>query len=269
VAGQHSFRIDGDGFKVFPRLETTLPDQVAMLSGRANLGVDGLDKELGGGVPRGDSILLLGPSGVGKTMLALQFTRSGLELGESCLYVSFQESEDQLLERAAGAGWDMRGSLGDGLVIRHVPPVEIDLDEVGTMIRDELARRDVQRVVLDSLAELAFASQDTDRLPGYIWALTGFVRAIGGTTLFTNEIESLGRVEAGRLSFLFDDVVFLRYVEIASELRRGVNVLKMRRSRHGQGLIEFAIDEHGVTTRGEITGLSGLLGWSALRSDLD
>src|SRR5262249_4417838 len=127
----------------------------------------------------------------------------------------------------------------------------------------------VERVVVDSLAELAFAAHDTDRLPAYIWALMGFVRAKGGTTLITNEIESLGHGQAGRLSFLFDDVLFLRYVEIASELRRGANVLKMRRSRHGQSLLEFTVDERGIAVHGEITGLTGLLGWSALRSDID
>jgi circadian clock protein KaiC len=269
VPGRHSFRIAADGFELFPRLETTLPKRTGMLEGRATVGVAGLDEAMGGGIPRGDSLLLLGPSGVGKTMLALQFTKTGLELGERCVHISFQESEDQLLERAGGAGWDLRPYVDDRLVIRHIPPVELDLDQVGTLLRTELARGGVQRVVVDSLAELAFAARDTDRLPGYIWALTGFVRAIGGTTMLTNEIEALGHGEAGRLSFLFDDVLFLRYVEIESELRRGANVLKMRRSRHSRGFVEYTVDESGISVVGEITGLTGLLGWSALRADLE
>ena len=140
---------------------------------------------------------------------------------------------------------------------------------MGTLLRDEIAGGDVQRVVLDSLAELAFAARDTDRLPGYIWALAGFVRATGGTTLITNEIEALGSGGPGRLSFLFDNVVFLRYIEIQSELRRGANMLKMRRSPHGQGLLGFTSTRTASRPTASIEGVTGLLGWSALRSDTE
>jgi circadian clock protein KaiC len=265
--GQHSFRIGPDGLRVFPRLETALPRGGPPLDGRAAFGIAELDAILGGGLPRGDAALLLGPSGVGKTVLSLHFVQAGLEAGERCMFVSLQETEEALLSRAAAAGWDWRPHLDDRLVLRHVPPVEIDLDEVGAVLRDDLAREPIDRVVVDSLAELAFASDEPTRLPGYIWAFAGFVRAAGGTTLITNELAALGQGDIGGLSFIFDDVVFLRYVELESKLRRGVNVLKMRRSRHEQSLVEFEVDSGGISVVGEIRGVTGLLGWSALRGD--
>jgi len=266
--GQHSFRISGDGFEVYPRLETTVPDRYVPLEGRASVGVPGMDALLGGGIPCGDSALVLGPSGVGKTLLALHFVAAGLEQGERCLYLSFQETAEDLLEKAAAVGWDWRALLGDRLIVRHVPPVEVDLDQVAALVRVELATHDVKRVVVDSLAELAFAARETERLPGYVWALGGFVRGAGGTTLFTNEMAALGRTaDVGGLSFLFNDVVFLRYVEVESELRRALNVLKMRRSGHEQGVVEYTIGPSGISIAGPIRGLSGVLGWSALRSD--
>jgi circadian clock protein KaiC len=268
AAGQHSFRIGGGGFELFPRLETTLPERVKTLETRASFGLEKLDEAIGGGIPRGDSTLVIGPSGVGKTLLALRFLAAGLGQGERCLHISFQESEAQVKEKAAAVGWDWRDVGEDQLVVRHIPPVELDLDEVGGLIRNELARGEVKRVVVDSLAELAFAARETERLPAYIWALGGFVRAAGGTTIFTNEMAALGRgADLGGLSFIFNNVFFLRYIEIQSELRRGLNVLKMRQSGHEKGLVSFGIDGGGITFGERIEGLSGMLGWSALRGE--
>ena len=138
------------------------------------------------------------------------------------------------------------------------------------MIRRELARGDVKRVVVDSLAELSFAARESARLPAYVWALGGFVRAAGGTTIFTNEMAALGHgSDLGGLSFIFNNVFFLRYVEIESELLRGLNVLKMRQSEHIKGLIAFTIDDRGIVFGDPVEGVSGMLGWSALRGDGD
>ena len=266
-SGQHSFRITGDGIEVFPRLESTLPRHAPTQSGRAGLGDPRLDEAIGGGIPRGSSTLLAGPSGVGKTLLGLAFVNAGLEQGERCLHVSFQETAAQVREKAKAAGWDWSGVADDRLVIKQIPPVELDLDQVGSVIRGELAGGDVKRVVVDSLAELSFAARETERLPAYVWALGGFVRAAGGTALFTNEIAALG--ESGGLaglSFLFNNVFFLRYVEVESELARGLSILKMRESDHDKGLIRFTIDRNGLAFRDRIEHVSGLLGWSALSS---
>ena len=130
----------------------------------------------------------------------------------------------------------------------------------------QLARGDIKRVVVDSLAELEFAARDTDRLPGYVWALGGFVRAAGGTTIFTNEMAALGSGnDLGGLSFIFNNVFFMRYVEIESSLHRGLSVLKMRQSDHEKGLLEFAIGANGMEFGEPFVGVTGMLGWSALR----
>jgi circadian clock protein KaiC len=118
---------------------------------------------------------------------------------------------------------------------------------------------------VDSVAELAFAARDTERLPAYVWALGGFVRAAGGTSMFTNEIAALGQSGGlGGLSFLFNNVFFLRYLELQSKLARGLSVLKMRQSDHAKGLIRFTIDQHGLAFGDQIEDVSGMLGWSAL-----
>jgi circadian clock protein KaiC len=134
AAGQHSFKISGRGLEVFPRLETMLPRQVPTLNTRASFNVAKLDAAIGGGIPRGDSTHLIGPSGVGKTLLALRFIVAGLEQQERCLHISFQETEDQVREKVESAGWDWSDVAERQLIIRHIPPVEMDLDEVGALI---------------------------------------------------------------------------------------------------------------------------------------
>jgi circadian clock protein KaiC len=265
MSGQHSFRLGSEGFEAFPRLETTLPKNVAAQEGRASFGLPALDAAIGGGIPRGDSTLAIGPSGIGKTLLAISFIDAGLRNGERCLHLSLQETEVQVREKAAAAGFDWR-SYDDQLTIRHIAPVEVDLDQIGTFVRTELERGDVKRVVVDSLAELEFAAHDTDRLPGYVWALGGFVRAAGGTTIFTNEMAALGSgKDPGGLSFIFNNMFFMRYVEIDSSLRRGLSVLKMRQSSHEHGLLEFEIGAGGVEFGEPFVGVTGMLGWTALR----
>jgi len=265
MSGQHSFRLGSEGFEAFPRLETTLPKHVSAQEGRASFGLPALDAAIGGGIPRGDSTLAIGPSGIGKTLLAMAFIDAGLREGERCLHLSLQETEVQVREKAVSAGYDWT-PYDDQLTIHHIAPVEVDLDQVGTFIRTELERGDVKRVVVDSLAELEFAARDTDRLPGYVWALGGFVRAAGGTTIFTNEMAALGSGnDLGGLSFIFNNVFFMRYIEIESSLRRGLSVLKMRQSSHENGLLEFTIDAQGVEFGGPFVGVTGMLGWSALR----
>jgi circadian clock protein KaiC len=267
ASGRHSFRITDQGFEVFPRLESALPKHVATQTGRAGFGDARLDAAIGGGIPRGDSTLLAGPSGVGKTLLGLAFISAGVAQGERCLHISFQETETQVREKARAAGWDWSAVSDDQLVIKHIPPVELDLDRVASLIRAELERGDVKRVLVDSLAELSFAARDTERLPAYVWALGGYVRAAGGTSIFTNEIAALG--ESGGLaglSFLFNNVFFLRYVEVESELARGLSILKMRESDHDKGLLRFTIDRNGLAFGDRIEHVTGLLGWSALSS---
>ena len=173
----------------------------------------------------------------------------------------------QVREKAAAAGYDWTAYPDDQLTIQHFAPVEVDLDQVGTFVRDA-ARTPAMSSASWSTASRSSSSQraTTARLPGYVWALGGFVRAAGGTTIFTNEMAALGSGnDLGGLSFIFNNVFFMRYVEIESTLRRGLSMLKMRQSKHENGLLEFEIGKDGVEFGEPFVGVTGMLGWSALR----
>ena len=123
LLGQHAFAIGLDGAVVHPRLESTLPVRGPLSKQRISIGVPAIDELMGGGIPAGDATLLLGPSGAGKTILALRFLVQALEQGEPGVYVSFQESDEQLLAKAASFGWDLTGPMASGqLRILAIPP---------------------------------------------------------------------------------------------------------------------------------------------------
>jgi circadian clock protein KaiC len=268
LAGRHSFRITQDGCEVFPRLETIVARENASdVTGRVASGVPRLDELLGGGIPAGDATAILGPSGCGKTVLGLRFIAQGLADGERCLYASFQESANALAMKAASFGWDLTGALESGqLVIHHVPQGELNLDSLAAVVRSELAGGSVRRIILDSLAELVVAVRETDRFPAYARSLIGLIRAAGASVLVTSETTALGpeAEPIGGLSFLFNNVLLLRYIEMESETRRALSILKMRDSDHAKGVYQFEIDAQGFELMDKLEGVSGVLGWSAL-----
>jgi circadian clock protein KaiC len=268
LGGMHSLEIATGGIEIAPRLESLVPSGPGPESGRIPSGVPGLDEMMGGGIPAGDLAAFLGPSGSGKTIATLQFVAQGLAEGHRCLYVSFQEDGGQLLKKAASFGWDLAAPLESGqLRIYHAPQGMLNLDVLGAAVRAGLAEGDIRRVAIDSLAELVYSAREAERFPAYARMLAGFMRAAGATAVITSETATLGPMTAplGGLSFLFHDVVLLRYIEMDSEIRRAVAVLKMRDSHHENGLRRFEIGDDGMRIGEKLEDITGVLGWSALR----
>jgi len=273
LGGKHSFSISKTGITVYPRLETIQlpPEAQEPVGARIASGIPKLDELMGGGIHEGEATAIVGPSGTGKTGVALHFVVQGLAEGERCLFVSFQESPSQLVEKAASFGWDLATPLESGrLTIHHVPGEELDLDKVAASMRAELVDGEVRRVAVDSLGELVFAARELQRLPAFARALAGFIRGGGASALITSDTPTTSVVvdPLAGLSFLFHNIVLLRYIEIESETRRAISVFKMRGSDHAKGVWECEIGERGLSITEPLTGVAGALGWSALRGDL-
>jgi circadian clock protein KaiC len=269
LEGKHTFRIGPGGFEVFPRIETVDPGEAVEVTGRISSGIPGLDALMGGGIGAGEATVVLGPSGIGKTISGLRFVAEGLAAGDRCLYVTFQDTADQLVKMAAGFGWDLQTARDKGqLVVHHVPLGELDLDLLTSRIRDELAGGAVHRVVIDSLAEMVFACRESERFPAYARSLTGLIRAAGATLVITSETTTLGPSPepVGGVTFLFHNVILLRYIEMNSATGRAVNIVKMRNSDHSKDVYRFTIDGDGLTVGTVMEGVTGVLGWTALRA---
>jgi len=148
-----TFRITKNGINLFPRLTRELSYKVS--DERATTGVPGLDEMTHGGYFVGSSVLLTGASGTGKTIISLEFIVEGLKRGEKCLFVSFEESHDQLVRNARAFGWDLKKYEENGqLKILVSYPEQSYLEEHIDIIKDIVESTKPSRVVIDSLSSL-------------------------------------------------------------------------------------------------------------------
>jgi circadian clock protein KaiC len=269
VPGRHTFQINPDGVRVFPRIETLVPAGVAPVAGRISSGIRGLERLMPGGMRQGDASLVMGPSGVGKTTLALRWITQGLEDGETCLFVTFQDTAEHLTEMGAAFGWDLGAAQAAGrLIISYVAMGDLDLDVLANAVQMNLDERPISRIAIDSLAELVLADREWDRFPAYMRSLVGLVRAAGVSFLATSETAG-GAITSQSLEglmFLFDNVFDLRYIEEASGLGRALNIVKMRNRPHAMTLNQVTITDAGLIVGDRLEGVTGRLGWSALRT---
>ncbi len=153
VPGKHTFQITDDGIRVFPRIETLIAAAATPVSGPMRSGIPGLDELMPRGMRRGDATLVLGPSGVGKTTMGMGWVAQGLKEGERCLFVTFQDTADHLINMGAAFGWDLAAAYDSGhLAISYVSMDDLDLDVLADGVRTNLAGAPVSRVAFDSLA---------------------------------------------------------------------------------------------------------------------
>jgi len=253
VPGMHTFRITDAGLQAFSRtLGLTGKKKRAPDRKRMSLGVDALDEMMGGGIPEGDSLLIAGSSGTGKSVLATQFIAAGLRAGEPGIVAVFEERPEEYAGRASTFGLDLDTAQKDGnLELIYLRPLDLSVDEMMQELIDAVQRTGAKRMVIDSLAgfELAlapgFRTDFRESLYRMIFALTG----IGITILSTLEMEETFDklpFSSYLISFLTDDIVRLRYVEIDGQLRKIMMVLKMRGGDHSKDIREYDITSDGI-----------------------
>jgi circadian clock protein KaiC len=196
--------------------------------------------------------LVAGSSGTGKSLLATQFISAGLRAGEPGIVAVFEERPDEYAGRASSFGLDLDTSLHDGsLEIIYLRPLDLSVDEMMQELIDAVQRTGAKRLVIDSLAgfEMAlapgFRTDFRESLYRMIFALTG----IGITILSTLEMEEAFdklAFSSYSISFLTDDIIRFRYVEIDGQLRKIMMVLKMRGGAHSNDIREYKIAPEGI-----------------------
>jgi circadian clock protein KaiC len=273
MPGHHTFRITSGGLHVFPRLSLAVGENERQTpSGRASTGVAGLDEMMGGGIPTGDSALVAGPSGSGKSVLASQFIAEGGKRGEAGVLVVFEEHPKEYLYRAQGLGLDLHQMVDDKLLeALYLRPLDLSPDETLHEIREAVMRLGAKRVVIDSMSgfELALAPTFRADFRESLYRLVGALTGVGITVLTTMEItqgQDELRFTPNVISFLADDLISLRYVEIDRKLRKVVAVVKMRGSQHSKEFREYEITDSGFVVGGDLDGYGGQIsGASHLR----
>ncbi|MDX1659164.1 MAG: ATPase domain-containing protein [Nitriliruptorales bacterium] len=266
LGGEHTFQISRKGYKLFPRLESIAPSRSPDVIGRHGFGVDKLDEMTGGGLPSGQGTLVMGPSGSGKTILASHFATDGIAAGQRVLFLSLEETVKELLEKGAAFGFGLEAATESGnLKLAYLPPMELEIDELGGQLREVIDEFDPHRVVVDGIADIVLTSRRMGRFPNFLWALMSTLRAAEASVILTYEVAAIGGVnQLDAISYLFHNVIVLRYMERGSELGRVLNVLKMRSSAHAKGLLQFEIADDGLNPIGSPGDVKSTLGWTVI-----
>jgi len=238
---------------------------------RVNTGIVELDKILNGGFMRGDTAMIAGGAGTGKTTFALQYLVNGIaEFGERGLYVTFEQLPDQIYRDAESFGWDLRKMENENKLMVMCTSPDVLLEPAG---KDILGRFIDQirpsRVVMDSLSHIAMFVPERE-LRREAYRLLMYLKTKRVTTIATYESSqtgamSLSATETG-LSFLVDCVILLRFVEIESSLRKALVITKMRGSGHDKRLREFEITSQGIKVAEPFTQYEGILTGAPRRS---
>jgi circadian clock protein KaiC len=253
VPGLHTIRINTSGLQAFSRTLGLGAKKMRPRSRRRlSIGIPDLDQMMGGGMFEGDSLLIAGPSGTGKSALATQFINEGLSHGESAIMAIFEERPQGYTDRAENFGLKLKTSQEKGkLEILYLRPLDLSVDETMQAILDAVERLGAKRLAIDSLVgfEMAlapgFRADFRESLYRMIVALTG----AGVTILSTVEVEDTFTAmpfSHYTISFLTDDIIRMRYVEIGGQLRKVMMVIKMRGGNHSKDIREYVINNKGV-----------------------
>jgi circadian clock protein KaiC len=258
VSGRHFFDIGPNGLSVYPRVRGPEHVPEPPVGERVGTGVAGLDELLDGGVPRASSTVLQGGTGTGKTILALNFLLEGLRVGEPGILFTLEETPDQLRHIARGLGWDL-----GGLTLRYTSPVEMSTDRFLNDARAEVRRTGARRVVFDSLTTMSLGVLSDRRFKELVYAIAKHMRGLDATLYMTMESEQLlGNPNLSGLgvSFIADNLIQLRYVEVEGRLERALSVIKARGVRLNTETCRATIASGGMTVaRGGFRELRGLL----------
>lgn len=264
LPGLHAFRIGENGVTVFPPPSTVVPNYAEMahsaLPHRLRMGVPRLDDMLGGGLPQGYSLLVAGPSGSGKSLLAAAFLEEGARTGETGVMAVFEQRPNHL--RSAALTQLIRNDQV-GMIDRRV--ADLSIDEVVHQLLSEIHRLKATRVVIDSLSgfELAIAPAFRDDFRESLSRMVSALTSTGVTLLMTSELEDRYtdlRFSPYGTAFLTDAIIVQRYIEVDSRLQRIMAVVKVRASAHSDELRLYSINDQGLQISDRLCEQEGLLG---------
>ena len=259
--GFHDFIIATGGVRVFPRL-VSAEHKTAFARDMVRSDSPELDALLGGGIERGSSILVLGPAGTGKSLLALTFVAAAVKRGERAAMFVFDEEIGLLFNRAKGLGIDMQMMVDTGnLVIEQVDAAELSPGEFSERVRICVERHGMRTIIIDSLNGYQAAMPEEKALVLHMHELLQYLNRQGATTFLTVAQHGLvGDMKAPvDVTYLADTVVLLRYFEAIGRVRRAISIIKKRTGAHEDTIREFKIGSFGIRLGQPLVGFQGVL----------
>ena len=259
--GEHAIKINEKGVSVFPRLQPNKYDRI-FSSEPISSGVDELDAMLHGGIEKGTISMFTGPTGAGKTNLGIQFMKQASIRGERSVIYTFEESAEVIAKRSRLIGVPVDEMIESGqLTIKSIEPFSFSPDEFSMMVRKDIEENDTEIVMLDSVGGYSLTVREDDALER-LHALCTYLGNVGVTGFLVSETSNItGEFVTTNLhaSYLADNIIFLRYIEVEGELRKSIGILKKRMSDFEKSIREFKITGDGIELGKPLTNLQGIL----------
>ncbi|MBD2304599.1 AAA family ATPase [Chroococcidiopsis sp. FACHB-1243] len=261
--GLHFMRLTDRGMEVFPRLQPEVHKQEFKLEVIPS-GVPDLDELMRGGIERGTVTLFTGPTGVGKTTIGLQFMKEAAGRGERSVVYMFEEPIDVMLHRCEAINIPVYAMMQrQTLSVIPIEPLLHSPDEFANMVQQEVEQKKARIVMIDSVSgyRVSLRGRDED-LVTHLHALCKYLQNMGVTVILVNETESItGNFRATEIgiSYMADNIIFLRYLEIQGEIRKAIGVLKKRLSSFEKTLRELEITRYGIKVGKPLTHLRNIL----------
>ena len=240
LSGAHSFSIvSGKGMEIYRRVQSRRSQEREQAAAfdpirRLASGISGLDDLLNGGYLVASATLVVGVSGVGKSVMGLQYLRDGVQRGERGLVISLDEPPAQMIRNAAKIGFDLRAAVDGGLVrLWFEPPQEIEIDRHFSQIEGTIATFKPHRAVIDSLSTYESNIGGGGReYRDFFHAVVVLMKEHQVTTIYNHENPEVLGISSmmgdTRCSSLIDNIIMMNWVELGDTFRHALTIAKLR-----------------------------------------
>ncbi len=225
---------------------------------RVKTGIPGMDKLMEGGIPEGSVVLLSGGAGCGKTTFSCQFIMEGLDKGENCLYITLEECPEDIKKDALQFGWDFSKHESTGAFrIMYYDPFE--LKEIITRLKDLITVNKIKRLVIDSITLFGLYLKEEYNIRKELYHLVSALKETGCTALLLSEVtegDSKKFSRYGVEEFVVDGVIVLYYMGLGEGIFRNIEVRKMRRTKHKNGMFPLVLEKNGMKVEADMGSFS-------------
>lgn len=203
-------------------------------------GIYNFDRLLGGGVPEGETILIKGEPGAGKSNLGLEFLYRGAIKGQKGLYISFQETKDEVL-RVNTFDWDFEEQVRKGEInIRKLDPYRYE--QVPDMVRSTAKENNAKRVVLDPITDLDLYIDSRKDIRKTLLSVKKELNSLGATTFLVAENAEATEIEEE----IADGIINMEVKRSKNQVKREIYIKKLRGSDYSHGVHNYIFENDGL-----------------------